>query len=303
MMDFVLRFIELIPVSLVQSLIYGLLAFAIMVPFRLLSFPDLTVEGSFPLGGCLCGALVAAGVPPWLGLVAGAIGGFGAGASTAVVAMKFRLSPLLAGIIVVTMLYSVDLRVMGRSNIALFQFDNVFDQIADGLNNALWPKAAALFGLVLLLVLGSLVFLRTEKGIAFRAVGSSLEMATAQGISVWAATVGGVGAAGAICGFAGALVVQSQGFADVNIGFGVLINGLAALIVGELLLGSGSLAKQLWAPMVGSVVYFQMVSLCLAAGLAPTDLKFATGALVLAVLALAGLRRRGGVALVRDSVR
>ena len=303
MLDFVQRFIELIPVSLVQSLIYGLLAFAIMVPFRLLSFPDLTSEGSFPLGGCICGALVAAGLPPWLGLVLGAAGGFAAGASTAVVAMKFRLSPLLAGIIVVTMLYSVDLRVMGRSNIALFQFDNVFDQIANGLNNALWMKAFALLVLVSVLVIGMLAFLRTEKGVAFRAVGSSLEMATAQGISAWNATVGGVGAAGAICGFAGALVVQSQGFADVNIGFGVLINGLAALIVGELLLGDASLARRLWAPIVGSVVYFQMVSLCLAAGLAPTDLKFATGLLVLAVMALAGLRRGSGVALVRDVTR
>ena len=303
MLDFVQRFIELIPVSLVQSLIYGLLAFAIMVPFRLLSFPDLTSEGSFPLGGCICGALVAAGLPPWLGLVLGAAGGFAAGASTAVVAMKFRLSPLLAGIIVVTMLYSVDLRVMGRSNIALFQFDNVFDQIANGLNNSLWMKAFALLVLVSVLVIGMLAFLRTEKGVAFRAVGSSLEMATAQGISAWNATVGGVGAAGAICGFAGALVVQSQGFADVNIGFGVLINGLAALIVGELLLGDASLARRLWAPIVGSVVYFQMVSLCLAAGLAPTDLKFATGLLVLAVMALAGLRRGSGVALVRDVTR
>jgi putative ABC transport system permease protein len=303
MMDFLLRFIELIPVSLVQGLIYGLLAFAIMVPFRLLSFPDLTCEGSFPLGGCICGALVAAGLEPWIGLLLGAVGGFIAGASTAIVAMKFRLSPLLAGIIVVTMLYSVDLRVMGRSNIALFQFDNVFDQIAAGLNNALWPKAFALLVLVAILVTGMLVFLRTEKGIAFRAVGASLEMATAQGISAWNATVGGVGAAGAICGFAGALVVQSQGFADVNIGFGVLINGLAALIVGELLLGDTTLARRLWAPIFGSVIYFQMVSLCLAAGLAPTDLKFATGALVLAVMALAGLRKGGGVRLVRDSVR
>jgi len=302
MLEIALRFVDLVPVSLVQGLIYGLVAFGIMVPFRLLSFPDLTCEGSFPLGGCLCGALIAAGVAPLPAVLAGGVAGFVAGSCTALVALRFRISSLLAGIIVVTMVYSVNLRVMGRSNIALFQFDNVFDQLRPGLNNELWPKAIVLL-VVLVLVLGvTLAFLRTETGIGFRAVGANPDMARAQGISVGAATVVGVGAAGAICGLAGGVVVQSQGFADVNIGFGVLINGLAAMIIGEMVVGRGSLPVLLCAPMVGSVVYFQMVSLCLSIGLAPTDLKFATGLLVLLTLALVGLRGRGAE-LARDNLR
>jgi putative tryptophan/tyrosine transport system permease protein len=302
-MSFLLQFLDLVPVSLVQGLIYGLVAFGVMVPFRLLSFPDLTCEGSFPLGGCICGALIAAGAPPWLGIVAGAAGGFLAGCCTALVALRFSISSLLAGIIVVTMVYSVNLRVMGRSNIALFQFNNIFDQLRPGLNNALWPKAAALFVLAALVVGLVLLFLRTERGVAFRAVGANDQMARAQGISPWAAILGGVGAAGAFCGVAGALVVQSQGFADVNIGFGVLINGLAAMIIGELLVGRGTLPRLLCAPIMGSVIYFQIIALCLAAGLAPTDLKFATGLLVLAVLAVVGLRGGRGTDLARETVR
>jgi putative ABC transport system permease protein len=128
-------------------------------------------------------------------------------------------------------------------------------------------------------------------------------MAEAQGIHSWWHIVAGFGAAGALCAFAGTLVVQSQGFADVNIGFGVLINGLAAVIIGELLIGRDSIWRQLVAPILGAVVYFQIISVCLALGLAPTDLKLATGLLVLAMLAapnfLPGLKK----GLTRDRMR
>lgn len=299
-MDILLRFIDLIPVTLVQSLIYAFVAFGVMLPFRLLSFPDLTSEGSFPIGGCICGAMIAAGFPPPLAMLAGTAGGFLAGTATALVSLKFRISSLLAGIIIVTMVYSIDLRIMGRSNIALFQFGNLFDMVWPGMNTSLGPKAVFLGLIVLLLLVLAFAFLRTEKGIAFRAVGANLDMAEAQGIYTRGHIVAGFGIAGALCAFAGALIVQSQGFADVNIGFGVLINGLAAVIIGELITGRGSIARQLLAPVVGAIVYFQIVSVCLAMGLAPTDLKFATGALVLVMLAaptlLPGLRRN----LVRD---
>ncbi|WP_341702684.1 ABC transporter permease [Ferrovibrio sp.] len=300
-MDIVLRFVELVPVTLVQSLIYAFVAFGVMLPFRLLGFPDLTSEGSFPIGGCICGAMIAAGFSPGLAMLCGTLGGFLAGSATAMVSLKFRISSLLAGIIIVTMVYSVNLRIMGRSNIALFQFDNLFDLVWPGMNSSLWHKGAFLGIGVILLVVAAFAFLRTEKGIAFRAVGANLDMAEAQGIHSWGHIVGGFGVAGALCAFAGALVVQSQGFSDVNIGFGVLINGLAAVIIGELITGRGSVLRQLLAPIVGAIVYFQIISVCLAMGLAPTDLKFATGALVLLMLAAPSLlpgRRRG--ALTRD---
>jgi putative ABC transport system permease protein len=305
-MDILLRFYELVPVTLAQSLIYAFVAFGVMLPFRLLSFPDLTSEGSFPIGGCVAGAMIAAGFSPPLAILAGTFGGFLAGSATAMVSLKFRISSLLAGIIIVTMIYSINLRIMGRSNIALFQFDNLFDMIWPGMNNTLWQKIVFL-GIGVSLLLGlAYAFLRTEKGIAFRAVGANLDMAEAQGIHSWWHIVLGFGAAGALCAFAGALIVQSQGFSDVNIGFGVLINGLAAVIIGELITGRDSVWRQLLAPIIGAVVYFQIISVCLALGLAPTDLKFATGALVLLMLAapkiLPGLKRNRDREKIRETV-
>lgn len=305
-MDVFLRFYELVPVTLTQSLIYAFIAFGVMLPFRLLNFPDLTSEGSFPLGGCICGTLIAAGYSPLLAMLAGTLGGFLAGGATALVTLKFRISSLLAGIIVVTMIYSVDLRIMGKSNIALFQFPNLFDLILPEMNNTLSLKVPFLaLGVALLLGL-AYAFLRTEKGIAFRAVGANLDMAEAQGIHGSRQILLGFGAAGALCAFSGALLVQSQGFADVNIGFGVLINGLASVIIGELITGRGSVWRQLLAPVVGAIAYFQIISICLALGLAPTDLKFVTGALVLLMLAapkiLPGLKRGSEADKIRETV-
>ena len=284
-MDIVRSFIELIPVTLAQSLIYAFVALAVMIPFRLLNFPDLSCEGTFPLGGCICGALLAMGYEPLTAMAAGVAGGFLAGTAVAMIALRFRISSLLSGIIVITMLYSVNLRVMGRSNIALFTYPTVFDLVHPGLNESL-PGKIALLGTVVAVVLALLfAFMKTEKGIALRAVGANLDMAQAQGISVWWTTISGVGLAAAFSAFAGTVLVQSQGFSDVNIGFGVVINGLASLIIGELLVGRQNVARQLLAPVIGAIAYYQLISVCLALGLAPSDLKFASGLLVLIMLA------------------
>ncbi|MBV8184309.1 MAG: ABC transporter permease [Hyphomicrobiales bacterium] len=284
-MEIVRSFIELIPVTLAQSLIYAFVALAVMIPFRLLNFPDLSCEGTFPLGGSVCGALLAMGFGPVSAMAAGVAAGFLAGCAVAMIALRFRISSLLSGIIVITMLYSVNLRVMGRSNIALFTYPTIFDLVHEGLNQSL-PAKIALLGAVVALVLGLLfAFLKTEKGIALRAVGANLDMAQAQGISVWWTTVAGVGLAASFSAFAGTVLVQSQGFSDVNIGFGVVINGLASLIIGELLVGRQNVARQLLAPVIGAIAYYQLVSVCLALGLAPSDLKFASGLLVLVMLA------------------
>lgn len=164
--------------------------------------------------------------------------------------------------------------------------------------------AAVEHGLIVLAVFALLYFyFKTEKGIAMRAVGSNPDMAEAQGINVWAATIGGIGLAGAFSAAGGALMVQSQGFADVNMGIGVLINGLAALMIGEAITGKQTLLRQLLAPFVGAVVYYQLVSLCLAAGMPPPDLKLATGLFVLTMLALPSLKRGRGPAAAREAFR
>jgi putative ABC transport system permease protein len=138
------------------------------------------------------------------------------------------------------------------------------------------------------------LFFKTEKGTAMRAVGANPDMAEAQGVGVWAATIGGVGAASAFAALSGALMVQSQGFSDINMGLGVLINGLASLMIGEAIIGRATMTRQLLAPFVGSIAYYMLVSLCLSAGMPPPDLKLATGLFVLIMLALPSLRRTTG---------
>lgn len=296
-------FVALIPVTLAQSLILAFVVLGIMIPFRTLNFPDLTSEGAFPLGGCVCGVLLAGGASPLTAIAVALIAGFLAGCCTAFIHLRFRIHTLLAGILMMTMLYSINLRIMGKSNLSVFGSPTVFDWVPFAEPGFPVSKiiVAGLLGLVVFVVLN--LFFKTERGTAIRAVGANPDMAEAQGISVWAATIGGVGLASAFSATSGALMVQSQGFADVNMGLGILINGLAALMIGEAVIGKQTVLRQLAAPFVGAVIYYQLVSLCLAAGMPPPDLKLATGLFVLAMLALPSLRRGRKPALARETMR
>lgn len=296
-------FISLVPVTLAQSLILAFVVLGIMIPFRTLNFPDLTSEGAFPLGGCVCGVLLAAGAAPLTAIAAALVAGFLAGCCTAFIHLRFRIHTLLAGILMMTMLYSINLRIMGKSNLSVFGSPTVFDWVPYVRPGFPLAKIiiAGLFGAIVFVVLD--LFFKTEKGTAMRAVGANPDMAEAQGINVWVATIGGVGLASAFTATSGALMVQSQGFADVNMGIGILINGLAALMIGEAIVGKQTVVRQLAAPFVGAVVYYQLVSLCLAAGMPPPDLKLATGLFVLAMLALPSLRRGRGPLPAREAIR
>lgn len=306
-MDFIQNiftsFVSLVPVTLAQSLILAFVVLGIMIPFRMLNFPDLTSEGAFPLGGCICGVLLAAGVSAPVAIGVALIAGFIAGCCTAFIHLRFRIHTLLAGILMMTMLYSINLRIMGKSNLSVFGIPSIFDWVPFTTPGFAASKIviAGLLGLIVFLGLNS--FFRTEKGTAMRAVGANPDMAEAQGINVWVATIGGVGLASAFSAVGGALMVQSQGFADVNMGLGILINGLAALMIGEALVGKQTVFRQLAAPFVGAVVYYQLVSFCLAAGMPPPDLKLATGLFVLAMLALPNLRRNRSPAPAREILR
>jgi putative ABC transport system permease protein len=247
--------------------------------------------------------MMAAGVNPALAIAAALCAGFLAGCCTAFIHLRFRIHTLLAGILMMTMLYSINLRIMGKSNLSVFGSPTVYEWapfVTPG-----FPVSkiiiAGLIGTAVFVLLN--LFFKTEKGTALRAVGANPAMAEAQGISVWTATIGGVGLASAFSATGGALMVQSQGFADVNMGLGILINGLAALMIGEAIVGKKSVARQLLAPFVGAIVYYQLVSLCLAAGMPPPDLKLATGLFVLAMLALPSLKRSRGGAPARETIR
>ena len=301
-MQALLSFIDLIPITLAQSLIYSSVAVGVMMPFRILGFPDMTAEGAFPLGGAICALVLMMDLPPGLGMLAAAAAGFCAGCATAFIHLRFRINSLLAGILVMTMLYSINLHILGRPNVALFAFPTIFSE--------LWPVALPLDSgkivivgvLMTLAYLVLLYLLRTERGAGVRAVGSNPEMAEAYGVDIWKVTIVGVGAGGACSAFGGSLLVQSQGFVDVGMGVGVLVNSLAALIIGEAMLGRRTIGRQLAAPIVGAIVYAHMVSACLSVGLPPSDLRFATGFFVLMALGLPALKGRGSIVL-RERIR
>lgn len=296
-MDIVSSFWNLFPVTFAQSLLYALVAFGIMVPFRLLRFPDLSCEGSFPLGGCLCAALLTAQVSPIAAVPVTVAAGFAAGCVTALIHLRLRINTLLAGILVVTMLWSINLRIMGKSNIPLFNTSNLFDMLWTGFSQSVNVQIAAWCVLSVLCIALAVWLLRTEVGLGFRALGSNETMARAQGINVQRSIVIGLGLANAMTAFAGATVAQIQGYADVAMGFGLLINGLAALIIGEAVTGRQSVLAQVAAPFIGSVLYYQAISLGLALGVNPSDLKLVTALFVLATLGLPVLRKTSAAGL------
>ena len=290
-MDVFSSFYGLIPVTIAQSLIVSFVVLGVMSPFRILNFPDLTSEGAFPLGGCVCGTLITAGINPFLACAVALVCGFAAGCTTAFIHLRFKINTLLAGILVMTMLYSINLRIMGRTNIPLFTYDTVFTILAGSVRQFPFRQDSDRWVLIARSWPQCSYFFMSEKGTSMRAVGASPDMAEAQGINVGTATIIGVGAASALSATGGSIMVQTQGFADVNMGFGILINGLAALIIGEAITGRQTILRQVLAPVVGSLVYYQLISFCLTLGLAPADLKFATGAFVLLMLALPNLRK------------
>lgn len=299
-MDFLSTYYNLVPITLLQGIIYGFVALGVMIPFRMLSFPDLTAEGSFPLGGAVAAAAIAGGFDPLTATLLALFAGFLAGCSTALIHLTLKLNTLLCGIIVLTMLFSVNIRIMGKPNQALFAFDNMFDVVLGADARVLSSQILMVAGLVFVMGLLLFLFLKTEFGMAMRAVGANQLMARAQGISIWKHTILGIGMAGALCAGGGAVMAQNQAFADVNMGFGVLLNGLAALIVGETLFGRKTLARQIMAPVFGAIVYYQVISMALALGLEPSDLKFLTGAFVLVMLAIPGIAGRRETMRIRE---
>ncbi|MCL4187453.1 MAG: ABC transporter permease [Rhodobacteraceae bacterium] len=293
-------FWNLVPITLLQGVIYGFVALGIMVPFRMLSFPDLTAEGSFPLGGAVAAAAIAGGLDPIPATALAVSAGMLAGSTTALIHLTLKLNTLLCGIIVLTMLFSINIRVMGTPNTPLFAYDNMFHVLLGGAARVLEAQIALVAGLVLATAGLLFAYLKTEAGLALRAVGANQMMARAQGISIWRQTVWGIALAGGLCALGGAIVAQNQSFADVNMGFGVLLNGLAAVIVGETLVGRATILRQVLAPVVGAVVYYQAISFALALGLAPSDLKLLTGLFVLLMLAVPSIRGRRETLRIRE---
>jgi putative ABC transport system permease protein len=284
-------FLRTIPISLEQGLAYGLVALGIVITFRILSFPDLTVDGSFPLGAAVVARLIVEGVPPVYGIFFAIAAGFVAGCCTGVLYTKLKINSLLAGILMMTVLYSFNLRIMGKSNIQLLTVDTFLTPLENLPVNRFIPIIAFFlvvsFGVKILTDL----FMHTQLGFAMRATGDNEQMIRALGVNTDNTTILGLGISNAFVALSGALVAQDQGFADVGMGIGMIVAGLASIIIGEALLGKHTVQRMTLAALIGSFLYKEIISIGLRLGLAPTDLKLATGIMVILALGIPALKR------------
>jgi len=295
--------------AMTLGLILALLALGVYVSFRIFNIPDMTAEGTVTLGASVAAVMMVAGYNPFLATAVATLAGAAAGAITGVLATKCRINALLSGILVMTGLYSVNLHVMGRSNVPLLETTTLatyaerlgtflFGRTAN-LNVAGWAvsvrDASTLLGILLLVtVICALLygFFRTDLGTAMRATGDNPYMICALGVSVDAATIFGLAMSNGLIALCGALIAQYQGFADVQMGVGMVVLGIASVIIGESLVGTRAVGLLITGTVMGSVLFRLLVAIALRWGLNPNDLKLITAVFVFAALVMPNLARR-----------
>ena len=285
---------HLLSVSFYEGLAYGFVAIGVYLTFRVLGFPDLTVDGSFPLGGAVAAVLIVAGANPWLATLAALAAGLVAGTCTALLNTKLRISALLSGILVMVALYSVNLLIMGRANISLLRDITVFEQFSAFLG----IKTGLTLSIILLAILSGATllflnwFLRTDIGLALRATGDNEQMVRGLGTDTDMTTIMGVALSNGMVSFAGALISQNQGVADVGMGVGMIVMGLASVIVGEGVFRPKGITWILLAVFGGAFLYRLFLSIVLQMGLAPANLKLVTALLVVAALVVPYIQKK-----------
>jgi putative ABC transport system permease protein len=281
--------------SFYEGLVFGFVAIGVYLTFRVLGFPDLTVDGSFALGAAVTAVLITNGVNPFLATLAALGAGLCAGLVTSLLNTKLRIPALLAGILVMVGLYSINLRVMGGANVSLLREVTIFDLTSQFLG----LEIRIAYSLLLAGVLAAIVFfilnwfLRTEIGLALRATGDNEQMVRGAGADTDKTTILGVSISNGLVALSGAIVAQGQGFADVGMGIGMIIMGLAAVIIGEALFRPKGVARLLLAVLGGTFVYRLVISIALRSRvLEPSDLKLITAIIVIIALAVPYLQKK-----------
>jgi putative ABC transport system permease protein len=282
-----------------QGFLFGFLGLGVLITFRFFRFPDLTAEGSYPLGGAVAAALLVAGFDPFSATAIAVLAGAGAGVATALIHTKLRINNIIAGIVVMTALYTVNLRVMGRANTALLDTPSVTGDVVAALNALGIPaRESAVTNIAILLVvivvLGLLLaaFFRTDLGLAVRATGENEAMIRSLGVDTDRTKIVGLALSNGFIALSGALVAQNHGFADIGMGIGILVTGAAAVLIGEAIFGDRTIGWWIVAALTGVVIYRLLVALALRVGLQPIDLRLVTAVLLLLALALPRLRLR-----------
>lgn len=283
--------------ALESGLIYALVALGVYISFRVLDFPDLTADGSFPLGGAVAGVAIIAGVNPWLACIFGMLAGGVAGLVTAWLHVKLGILQLLSSILVMVALYAVNLRIMQAPNLALLGEPTIFDELVTD-NNGYWMRCVVIGGVVIAAKFFLDWFFSTEMGLAMRATGSNLRMSQAQGIATSRSILLGMAISNGLIALAGAIFVQTQGGADISIGVGTIVIGLAAVIIGETIMPA---KKMLWitlSAIVGAILYKFFIQIALsndtlrAIGFGPQDVNLVTALLVVIALILPKIKSK-----------
>ncbi|MCL2867361.1 MAG: ABC transporter permease [Clostridia bacterium] len=278
-----------------QGFIYALLAMGVLITYRILDFPDLTVDSSFPLGAAISAVLTLNGTPPALTLPIALLAGGAAGLITGLIHVKCGVRDLLSGIITMTALYSVNLRVAGRANLPIYAGDTLF---LNEWTRGFPPWLAPYSKLIIILFIVALVkiildlFLKTKAGYLLRAVGDNPSVVAALNKDGGYVKIQGLMIANAFCALAGAVMCQHQRFFDISMGTGTLVTGLASVIIGLNMFSKLPRLKNTLAVIAGSILYKACVSAALSLGLAPTDLRLITAALFLVILILGKTRVR-----------
>lgn len=280
-----------------QGFVYGIMVIGVYLTFRILDFPDLTVDGSLPLGAAISAVAITSGINPYFSLLFAMAGGFMAGMVTAFLNTKFKILHLLASILTMIALYSINIRIMSGPNVALLGQTTVFDSVTN-LGIPAHYAGLLIFGIFALVVLAAIIwFLGTELGQAILATGDNPQMIRSLGVNTNTIIILGVGLSNGLVALSGALVAQNQGAADVGMGIGTIVAGLASVIIGETVFGCKTMPRAFIAALLGSIVYRLAIALALGMEIGdfrfnPSDLNLITALLVIGALITPNLKKR-----------
>lgn len=279
--------LDLVLSTVSQGLLWAIMALGVFLTFRVLDIADLSVEGTFPLGAAVAATLIDAGHSVWFAMLIALIAGCIGGTVTALLTTKLKIPALLSGILTMIGLYSVNLMIMGKANVPLLRAETVFT-LTENLFGVSSVVATLIVGLVATVIVGAIMYwsFGTVLGTAIRATGCNPQMARAQGINTNVMVILGLLISNGLVALSGALVAQSNGFADVGMGTGTIVIGLTSVIIGEVLFGTRSFKNWLISVVLGSVVYRAVIAIVLELGMPPNDLKLFTAVLVAIALSL-----------------
>lgn len=276
-------------IALEIGLLYAVMAIGVYLTYRVLDFPDLTVDGSFTTGAAVAAVMIVAGVNPWVAVASSFVVGALAGVVTGMLHVWANINPLLAGILTQIALYSVNLRIMGKANVPLLRSETLLTPLRETGLLGTWASVGIFAAMVALVGVLTYWFLGTDYGVALRATGDNEDMAKAQGINTGQMKIVGLAVSNGLVALCGALLAQYNGYADISMGIGLIVAGLASVIVGQAIFGMTAVWQAVLAAALGSVLYRGIIQLALNAGMDPNDMKFISALLVVLALTIPSL--------------